>query len=337
MAASLTAVIGLTSSVSAEAPKPLPAEYLEEELEGVRFAYHPSVRDRVRPLIEDAAEVRAELSAKLGKTVLTGVEVRVAVNGVDLERVLTGHELRGRDSFVDAERSSVAFGLADDADRARSSVVFRSALAELAFQEATGGRAPRWMRFGFVGAYAEPSSIARSHASFRAALGGVRPRLADIDARLAREHRVGDFAEAVAVDLVEMLEQSKEAFHRLVADCAADTPIGDALSREFGFDESEFERALTARTRGRLVGVSLGVAALGSILAYVFGRFVRSWHIARVRGSRRAHRPQRPHRPNVRGVIVAMKRRPRRSRAPIKLVNPEVPKVAYDGDWHTLH
>lgn len=67
---------------------PLPAEYLTHERAGIRFAYHPSSRDRVRPLIESAAEVRQALRSELNQPILGTVEVRVAMTEADFGRIM---------------------------------------------------------------------------------------------------------------------------------------------------------------------------------------------------------------------------------------------------------
>ncbi|HEX6241036.1 MAG TPA: hypothetical protein VFZ61_09085, partial [Polyangiales bacterium] len=58
-------------------PRP-PDGYNTHDGGWVRFAYHPSVIDKVQPLIQEAEAFKHELQQRLGQRVLERVDVRVA-------------------------------------------------------------------------------------------------------------------------------------------------------------------------------------------------------------------------------------------------------------------
>src|SRR5262245_22146069 len=66
---------------------PIPPEYHSQEDAGVVISYHPSTRERVRPLAGHVAAIRAELSAELGLPVLSRVEIRVAAAPSEMARL----------------------------------------------------------------------------------------------------------------------------------------------------------------------------------------------------------------------------------------------------------
>src|SRR5690606_20854582 len=90
---------------------PTPPEYLSHEAGGIRFHYHPSARERVRILIEEAPAIQATLSDLLGAPVLTEVEVRVAVGPGDFARVVPESAPRGSDVLVLSDRSVLVLSL----------------------------------------------------------------------------------------------------------------------------------------------------------------------------------------------------------------------------------
>lgn len=51
----------------------------------IHFSYHPSVRERVQPLIAEADKIKAELEGWLGRPVLKGVRVDVARTAGEME------------------------------------------------------------------------------------------------------------------------------------------------------------------------------------------------------------------------------------------------------------
>jgi hypothetical protein len=121
------ALFALPRLALADALPAVPPEYLHEKTDGFEFDYHPSVRERVRPLVEDAARARAELEAILGRAVLPSVVVRIGESVVDLERVLPESASAGREVTVVGQARLVAFSA--DADDAVATRAFREGLA----------------------------------------------------------------------------------------------------------------------------------------------------------------------------------------------------------------
>ncbi len=303
-------------------------------MSGFRFAYHPSVRDRVRPLLAEAPRLRADAASRLGQPVLASVEVRVAVNGVDLERVVPTDAVQGKDASIDRANGLVAFSLSDDADASRSSAIARSALGELALLEATGGAVAPWFRIGFVGGFAEPASFARRRIWWSAAMAGLNPSLADVDARLRLEARTGDVPEAMSVDAVDFLERSPNDFRRLVSACRSGTSFEAALADSYGLDAPSLEQRLVTDLRRHRAATWVGLVALVAWLASFGFQLVRKRRRARAAECAAAREALVP---KVRFVTPLPTRRARVTPGPREPLDPDVPMVSHDGDWHTLH
>ncbi|AUX47043.1 hypothetical protein SOCE26_085550 [Sorangium cellulosum] len=334
---------------AAPAVPPRPPEYLTEDLGWLEVDYHPSTRDRVRPLIARADAFRAELGALLGREVLVApVEVRIAAVPAELDPLVAGG--------IDGPATAVSFGALrlavlsagprlgfDPPDLERA---FRHALAHLALDEATGGaELPPWFHEGFAVHAAGAGAARRAQRLSVAALRSRLLPLAELEAGLpGAGDAAAPLARAQAADLVRFLVDGdrRPRFALALDQVRAGAPLADALEAAYAATRPELERAWradVARRYGFLPVLAGSLLLLGLIIA---GKLA----VQRLRG----RRPSPPPAPRRR-FRAAPEPRPRPARASTaQLVatlgarhrgdvdgDTDVPKVEHNGQWHTLH
>ena len=323
----------------APALPPLPPEYLQHDADGIRFAYHPSARERVRVLIEEAAGIRDELARDLGADVLRSVDVRVAVEGADLARVVPAYAPQGSGVIAFTELSLIALSLSTGSSSGSQQALasFRRGLAFLALDEATGAQGlPRWFRIGYALNFAGQASLGRARSLWWASMQDQLIPLVDLDWYLSDRAAYSSVAAAQAADFARFLLEGEraEAFPALVGELREGKSFDDALRVSHQVDLHLLELAWredVARHRAFLP-VLLGSTALWLlIVAGVALR--RRWPRRRGRHERTLKTPQ------VRIVKIARKQV---DPTPVgvsgaEAEGPDVPKVSHNGRWHTLH
>ncbi|WP_437632075.1 peptidase MA family metallohydrolase [Sorangium sp. So ce854] len=328
---------------------PPPPEYHTENLGWIEFAYRPSTRDRVRPLIAQAGAIRAELSDLLGRPALVDpVKVRIAAVPAELDRLVPG-ELAGPATAA----SFGALRLAVLSASPRHGVgaldlegAFRHALAHLALDEATAGAPlPRWFHEGFAAHAAGERAALRAQRLAIAALRGHLLPLDDLEASLAgAAEPAASVAHAQSADVVRYLVEGerRERFTRALDAVRAGAPLADALESAHASTRHDLElawRADVARRYGFLPALVGSLVLLGLLVAG--GRGVQ-----RLR-ARRSAAPPAPHR-RLRAAPEARHRPARASTARLVATlgarhrgegdgDAGIPKVEHNGQWHTLH
>ncbi|XYH96009.1 hypothetical protein ACMHYB_50840 [Sorangium sp. So ce1128] len=334
---------------AAPAIPPPPPEYHTENLGWIEFAYRPSTRDRVRPLIVHAGAIRAELSALLGREALVApVKVRIAAVPAELDNLVPG----GLESpAIAASFGALRLAVLSASPRTGFAApdlesAFRHELAHLALDEATGGAPlPRWFHEGFA------AHVAGDHAAGRAqrlSVAALRGRLLPLDALEANlpgaGNAPGSVAYAQSADVLRFFLEGerRQGFTRALDAVRAGAPLASALEAAYTSTGHELElawRADVARRYG-FVPVLLGsLLVLGLLAAGVLG-------VQRLRG-RRSPAPPAPHR-RLRVAPEARHRPARASTAQLVATlgarhrsesdgDAGVPKVEHNGQWHTLH
>ncbi|WP_437607085.1 hypothetical protein WMF20_40345 [Sorangium sp. So ce834] len=340
------------SGAAAPSVPPPPPEYLTQDLGWIELAYHPSTRDRVRPLFSRADAVRAELGALLGREALVApVKVRIAASPAELDRLVPGS--------VAGPATAVSFGalrLAVLSDAPRLGVdapdlesAFRHALAHLALDETTGGAPiPRWFHEGFA-AHAAGDGVARR--AQRLSIAALRGRLLPLDELEASlsdaEDTAGSLAHAQAADVVRYLVEveRRQRFTRALEDVRAGIPLEAALEAAYASTGRELELAWRADVARRYGFVPVLAGSLLLVALVVAGKLA----VQRLR-ARRSLPPPAPRR-RLRAAREAVEIRHRSSRpSTAQLVatlgarhrsdgdgDTDVPKVEHNGQWHTLH
>lgn len=329
-------------------PPPPPA-YHTEDLGWIEFAYHPSTRDRVRPLIARAGDLRAELGALLGRDVLTApVKVRIADVPAELDD-LVPRGLAGPVTAVSFGALRLAVLSASPrlgAETPDLEGAFRHALAHLALDEATGGAVvPRWFHEGFAAHVAGERVARRAQVLSVAALRGRLLPLDELEASLAgAEDTAGSLPYAQAADVVRFLveDERRQSFVRALARVRGGVPLEAALGAAYVSTGREIELAWRANVARRYGFVPVLAGSLLALGLLVSGRLA----VQRLR-SRRSPPPPAPRR-RLRAVSEARHRPARPSTVQLVATlgarhrneadgDADVPKVEHNGQWHTLH
>lgn len=337
---------------------PVPAEYLIHEQAGLRFAYHPSARDRVRALIDASTQLRQALRRELGRPVLAAVEIRVAVQQTDFARIAprsgptaSGPGRAGPPDGVAvlslAELSLLVMNLdtTTGSDHTEPEAAFRHGLAHLALDEALGGASvPRWLHEGYAVHVAGELRLGPAAELSMAALRGRLVPWDDLDGQLAESLGPDPVGREQAADAVSFLTSvdDGEPFRRLVAQSRRGIPFGEALTGAYGAGRRHLERRWRSSLAWRavfmpLLAGGLAVALLGTVVA----RRMRRRALRRA-AARQVARPPSPRKPLVRQQTASTVDRGDEQLladavALGEQADPEVPKVSHEGQWHTLH
>jgi hypothetical protein len=337
---------------SALGPSAIPAEYLREERGGLRFAYHPSARDAVRPLLEQAESLRDEIRRALGADVLGSVDVRIAWGPTDLSRHGTSP---GREPASAARAPRLAIDLESAARESsdRALELFRREMAVVGLGELAGaGSLPTWLATGFGASFAGAPGLrerfglgwALSHDSLIPVQG--------LDVALGRGGADAALGAAEAADWVGFLrtQAGSSALADLVRRLGTGQSVGNAMEASFGASPTELEARWRADLARRAVFVPLFLGGL-LVAALVLGALAWWRRIRRRRALRReellrlreraraeAERLVPVHvrlvklEPDETPLAAALHFGAREERS-----DPDVPKIAHDGQWHTLH
>jgi hypothetical protein len=335
---------------------PLPPEYLTQEAGWLRVAYHPSARERVRPLIAQADAIRDELRAELGADVLSSVEVRVAAVPGEMAR-LSPAELPGYATGVAfGELHLIVMSLASplSLEPPKPSEVLRHGLAHIALDQAlAGGPVPRWFHEGYAVKFAADDGSLRAQTLFFASLRGRLLNLSELESKMPADAPQSSVAYAQAADFLRFLtrSESKSHFAALVRRVREGDDFQKALASAYAMAPAELELAWRkdiAMRYGFLPGLLCGTLVWVAALVIVAVKRARRSSPARrpllVRHTRRVEVEARP-----RPVLIPPARGLPPSRARATLADggdirdeamppdPDVPKVEHEGEWHTLH
>jgi hypothetical protein len=319
---------------------PLPPEYLKHDADGIRFFYHPSARERVRALIQEAPDVRDELVAELGGELLASIEVRVAVGGADLARIVPERSPQGSGVIAYSELSLIALSLHSGTTSGASEALaaFRRGMAFLALDETTEARGlPRWFRIGYALHFSGEGAMRRASALWWASMQERLIPLVDLDWYLSDRAAYGSIAAAEAADFVRFALEGERsgALPQVLSEVQQGQPFSEAIVASYQNDLDGLEQTWRESVARHRAFLPVLVGGTGLWLLVALGAALRRrWPR---RSGKAAEEPRAPRpTPQVRLVKVAR----RSSRVPIhptEPLEPDVPKVAHNGRWHTLH
>ncbi len=319
---------------------PLPAEYLKHDQTGIRFAYHPSARERVRTLIEQSDAVRSALSVSLGETVLSSVDVRVAVGSADFERVVPAGTPGGAGSVAISQARLLVMALRSGPTSASEvRAAFRRGLAHLALDEVAGyDHLPRWVRVGFALHFADTGSLDRARAIWWASLEQRMLPLADLDHYLEDRSDHSSVAAAQATDFVRFLveEERGKGWPELVH-AARDNTFPDALQIAYQRSDDALENAWRENVAKHKAFLPILGIGTGLWVLLAAGVQIRRRVGARKSDEKARREAASPKSTAKKPKMVKVGKNKRRRSPTMQIPEPDVPKVAHDGRWHTLH
>ncbi len=337
-------------------PPPLPGEYREIDQDGIRFAYHPSTRERIRPFFERVGAIRATLAGLVGVDVLRRVEVRVAAVPAEMVSLSPGEVPANAASVAFFEPRLVVMSVIGPSSSTPLDVesTLTHALAHIALDEATGGAdVPVWFHEGFAFNVAESGDLSSRRALVDAAVFG---RFLTLD-ELPTAAGGGGLGDAQAGDFVRFLAASRDgrsmqsALPRVLRQVKDGEPFERAVVAALGAADRATVEARWSDDRARryafvpVLVVLLGAALVVAAIWIAVGRSRRA-RIAAASAAASAARARRerapaaskPARPPAKMAAAARLAAGRGNDAAIHIPrDPEVPKVEHNGEWHTLH
>jgi len=340
-----------------------PATFNVADQGWIHFAYPPSTRSRVQPLMRAADEIRAELGRRLGQSVLRNVHVRVARTPFEMTT------LAPEGAPYPKYASGVAYSeiglvlLTLDPGQAGSMYdvgeVFRHELAHLALGDAIvdSERVPHWFNEGLAVHLSGESSLVRLKTLTTATLAGRLIPLSQLDRGFPADAMSAEVAYAEAADVVRFLlrQEDRERFPALIARLRNGEPFASALSDAYGVDlwtlEHEWHEDVAKRYSFLPVFFSGSLIWIGVLVLFALAwrrrrrqsketleRWAREEAFAEMRRART--NATLPPAPRVHIVLPNNEPTPAPPEVPLlppAAVDVEVPKVEHEGNWHTLH
>lgn len=338
-------------------PRP-PDGYNTHDGGWVRFAYHPSVIDKVQPLIQEAEAFKIELQERLGQRVLERVDVRVA---------RTPREMRSL-AVPGTSVPSYAAGLAYSQlglvlltiqplypnSEHNLLEIFKHELVHVALHDAVQGEPiPRWFNEGLAVQLSGENRATRLWTLWSATLSENLIPLNQLEATFPADPNSASVAYAEAADFVRFLTRNQEEhrFRAAVARVKTGQPfvaaLGDAYGSEISSLEYEWLEDVARRYTFWPVLFSSTVIWMG-----VLGLLVWGWRRRKAQSAvtlaRWAREEAREDAQREREVVEETPPRvhivlTRPTEPEVPEIGParggqtDVPKVEHDGRWHTLH
>ena len=202
-------------------------------------------------------------------------------------------------------------------------------MALLALDETSGPRhLPRWIRVGFALHFSGMGSLERARSLWWASIEQRLIPVAELDQHLLDRSDHDSIAGAQAADLVSfLLEEERSDGWPLLIQASRDQSFEAALDEAYQFDPEALETAWREDVAKHKA--FLPILAAGTSLWVLLAGVVHLRRRFRKRVVEDAP-PKPPRKP---------RRRPERPRRPpiAQIPEAEVPKVAHNGRWHTLH
>jgi len=345
----------LESGLKIPAP---PASFNMHDGGWIRFAYEPSQRERVQPLITQADAVRAELVHRLGRPVLKKVTVYVARTPLEMAA------LAPEGAPFPKYASGVAYSdigyvlltiLPNDPNSHHDiSEIFRHELAHVALFDAVGGQpVPRWLNEGFAVYASGETSFTRVQTLWTATVSDQLLPLERMERTFPNDAVGVSVAYAQAADVVRFLirQQDEQRFIGMVSRIRNGQQFPQALRDAYGLDLSTLEYEWREDVARRYTFWPM-VFSGSLVWVGVIGLFVWGWRRRKKRDKvtlarwereeaieAELHRRLREEtdRGRLRIVFARGDQRPQVEIKPPPVPEGEVPRVEHDGRWHTLH
>jgi hypothetical protein len=338
---------------------PLPPTYKTRDEGWVRFAFPASQEGRVKPLLEAANEVKADLAAELQRPVLDWVEVRIARTFEEMSSLapvgMPPPDYAEGVAYARARLIVISLVAPNAAQPPILTEVLKHELAHVALFDAVGGHAvPRWFNEGYAVHASGESSLVRTRTLWMATLGKRVLPMSDLDRTFPDSSDLTAIAYAQSADFVRFLlrKQDRARFamfiERLQKGDSFDASIADSYSSDLRRLEFQWREELNKRFSWApvLLGSSmLWVGAFGLVIVAWAKRKrdtrrkLARWALEEAAEDRRAREAAQQQRSPIHVIIR------NRGDAPVGFPAPSVQakngevilKVEHDGRWHTVH
>jgi len=336
---------------------PPPAGFNTHDGGWVRFAYEPSLRERVQPLITQADSARADLVRRFGRPVLSKVTVYVArtpgemaslaPEGAPFPRYAAGV------AYSDIGFVLLTLHPVDPNARHDLGEVFRHELAHVALHDAVDGRpVPRWLNEGLAVFASGEGSITRLQTLWTATVANELMPLSRLERTFPTDAVGVSVAYAQAADVVRFLirREDQQRFVTMLERIRKGQEFDSALKDSYGLDLATLEFEWREDVSRRY---TFWPALFSGSLIWVgaMGLFVFAWRRRKKRADATLARWEREEaaedelRRRLREaeagrVRIVIARDPRAEALPMPPPpeeGVEVPRVEHDGRWHTLH
>ena len=324
----------------------------------IRFVYHPSIRERVQPLIAEADSIKRELSSRLGQAVLSRVRIQIARTPGEMATFAPAGapypEYAAGVAYP--EIGLVLLTLVPVHPNASHDLneIFRHELAHVALEDAVrGNRVPRWFNEGFAVLASGETSIVRLQTLWTATLADNLLSLRQMDRTFPSDESDASIAYAQAVDVVRYLVRQQEyhRFRSLIAHLRDNQTIDGAILDSYGIDlatlEYEWQKDVAKRYTFWPVLFSGTFVWMGAL-----GLFVWGWRRRKRRAQATLQRwakeeaaedglqrklAERAEQGRIHIVLARGAAQTPPPQMPPPLPEGGVPKVEHEGQWHTLH
>lgn len=220
---------------------PVPAGWVDHDNGWMRIRYPESFAARVGPAVKGAEALKPELSRRLGKPVLSRVEVRVVHDAAEMAR-LAPPESPPPKYAVGVAYSSLKLVLVSLVDPKSFegtdlTEVLAHELAHVALEDAVGGHhVPRWFNEGLAIHLSGELAVARLQTLSQASLSGSLLPLADIDRRFPDDPHDVNVAYAQSADFVRFLlrDQDAERFRSVIDRVSRGDTFDRAVADSYG-------------------------------------------------------------------------------------------------------
>jgi hypothetical protein len=327
----------------------IPVSFFSHQAGWIEFWYPPSARERVNPLIAQADDVRAELGKVLGSPPLDGVEVRIARGSDEMATFAppfppgSPHPMAARSvaiTYPALKLVVLSLGDLGAVQQGELGEAFRGELGRVALYQATRGRTiPSWLYEGFSADFAGERAWSRWWLVFTASvLQGIAP-LDALDDLMARGGSDGALAIAEGADFVGFLlrPEMRPRFAACADQIGKGEMFASAVAGAYGKTLPELEKVWRTDLRERCV--VRGAAFLAAVPTAVLVGIVALRSIKRRKVRREADKKTAESAAAAserQRVHIVFSRREESAEPPI-VVEPEVPRVEHEGEWHTLH
>jgi len=228
---------------------PTPASYVERDLGWLHLRYVPGAQERIEPVVREAEDMKAQLRNWLGFPILEQVEVRIARTPDEMASLapegLPPPEYATGVAYAPLHLvllSLTAPQAGADAPDVRE--VFFHELVHVALYDAVQGRhVPRWFNEGLAIQVSGESRFQRMKTLWDASLSRSIIPLSDLDASFPEGRYEVSIAYAESADFVRFLlrEPDRARFVSLIERVRGGTPFDRALGDAYGTDLRKLE------------------------------------------------------------------------------------------------